>query len=108
VGRLPKKEIPDVSLTAEAKVQRLHFERVPETGTQFWGQRERETESGTERENLPEESRRGVVYRDVYIRLETIAEITGVEQSPEKDERSLEGGKQEHETINKPAKRSEK
>lgn len=112
MGNLPekrsRKQTPGVSLTAEAKVRRLYFERVPETGTRFWGQRERETESGTERENLPEESQRGVVYRDVHIRLKTIGEITGVEQSPEKDERSLEPGEQQQTTANKPAKRSEK
>lgn len=103
-----KKETLDVSLTAEAKVKRLRFERVPDTGTQFWGQRERETESGTVRENLPEESKPGVVYRDVYIRLETIAEITGVEQSPEKDERREIGPGERKQTANKPAKRSKK
>lgn len=106
MGRDPKKQIPDVSLTGEAKVRELHFERVPDTGTQFWGQRERETESGTERENLPEDPEPGVVYRDVYIRLETIAEITGAEQSPEKEERSFEPGEQGHTRTNKSAKRS--
>lgn len=77
----PKERGPDISLTAEAKVQRLHFDRAPDTGTQFWGQKERKTESGTVRQNLPEESKRGVVYRDVYIRLKTVAEITGAEKS---------------------------
>ena len=85
--RSPKKRTPDVSLTAEAKVRKLRFERVPDTGTRFWGQDERETESGTERENLPEESQRAVVYRDVHIRLKTIAEITGAERSLDGDER---------------------
>lgn len=81
--RSPKKRAPDVSLTAEAKVQRLHFDRVPDTGTRFWGQQERKTKSGTVRENLPEEVERGVVYRGVRIRLKTVAEITGEEKSPE-------------------------
>ena len=85
VGKPPKERTPDVSLTAEAKVQRLHFERVPDTGTRFWGQKEQETESGTTRENLPEESERGVIYRDVHIRLKTIAEITGAEEVLEGD-----------------------
>jgi hypothetical protein len=89
----PKKRTPDVSLTAEAKVRELYFRRVPDTGTRFWGQKERETESGTERENLPEESEPDVVYCDVHIRLKTIGEITGVEQSPEGDGREgLEPG----------------
>ena len=85
--RSPRKRIPDVSLTAEAKVEELCFERVPDTGTRFWGQDERETESGTERENLPEESQRAVVYRDVHIRLKTIAAFTGAERSLEGEER---------------------
>lgn len=80
--KLPKERAPDVSLTAEAKVQRLHFDRVPDTGTQFRGPQERKTESGTVRENLPEESKPGVVYHDVHIRLKTVAEITGAEKSP--------------------------
>ncbi|MGF1470143.1 MAG: hypothetical protein ACFB50_00190 [Rubrobacteraceae bacterium] len=85
--RFPKKQTPDVSLTAEAKVKRLYFEKVPDTETRFWGQDEKETESGTVRENLPEESERAVVYREVSIRLKTVAEITGVEQSLEGCER---------------------
>lgn len=87
MGRSPEKRAPDVSLTAEAKVRELRFERVPDTETRFWGQRERETESGTKRKNLPEEAERGVVYRDVHIRLKTVAEITGAEQSQEGEER---------------------
>ncbi|MGB3681012.1 MAG: hypothetical protein WA990_00855 [Rubrobacteraceae bacterium] len=85
-GRNPKGRNPGISLTARAKVRRLHFDRVPETGTRFWGQQERKTESGTVRENLPEEVERGVVYRDARIRLKITAETTGAEKSPE-DER---------------------
>ena len=85
MGRPSKERTPDISLTARAKVRKLHFDRVPETGTRFWGQQERKTESGTVRENLPEEPQRGVVYRDVRIRLKTVAEITGAEKSPEAD-----------------------
>ena len=81
--RSPKGRTPDISLTAWAKVQRLHFDRVPDTGTRFWGQQERKTESGTVRENLPEKVERGVVYHDVRIRLKTVAGITGAEKSPE-------------------------
>ena len=79
----PKVQNPDISLTAKAKVRRLHFDRVPETGTRFWGQQERKTESGTVRENLPEEVERGVVYRDARIRLKIAAKATGVEKNPE-------------------------
>ena len=84
--RSPEGRNPDISITARAKVRRLHFDRVPETGTRFWGQQERRTESGTVRENLPEEVEPGVVYRDARIRLRILAEATGVEKGPE-DER---------------------
>ena len=106
----PKKRTPDVSLTAGAKVRRLHFERVPDTGTRFWGQDEQENESGTERENLPEESQEGVVYRDVHIRLKTIAEITGVEQGSLEGagQKELEPGKQKRTNVDKPTKGSKK
>ncbi len=91
----PKGRTPDVSLTAEAKVRKLRFERVPDTEIGFWGQSEREAESGTKRENLPEEVQRGVVYRDARVRLRAIAEITGAEQSSERDERRLGPGEPE-------------
>ena len=81
--RSQKGRNPGISLTARAKVRRLHFDRVPDTGTRFWGQRERKTESGTVRKNLPEEVERGVVYRDARIRLKILAEATGAEKSPE-------------------------
>ena len=85
--RSPKKgRGPDISLTAGAKVRRLHFDRVPETGPRFWGQQERRTESWTVRENLPEKVERGVVYRDARIRLRILAEVTGVEKSPENEQ----------------------
>lgn len=106
--KFSKKRTPDVFLTAEAKVRKLHFERVPETETRFWGQRERETESGTERENLPEEPERAVIYRDVRIRLETIAEITGVEQSSYEEQQKQLGPSESGQTTNRPTKRSKK
>lgn len=81
MGRSPKSRVPDIFLTAGARVEELRFERVPDTKTRFWGQKERETESGTRRENLPEEAQPNVVYRDVRIRLKTIAEVTGLGQS---------------------------
>ena len=101
MGGSPNEQTPDVSLTAEAKVRRLHFGRVPDTGTQFWGQQERETESGTVRENLPEESRQGVVYRDVRIRLKTVAKITGPEKSPEDKRKEPGPGQPEQKTTEK-------
>jgi hypothetical protein len=60
---------PDVELIAEVKSRWLRFEKVPETEIRFPGYSEDESVSGTERENLPEEVRKGVTYRNSRIRL---------------------------------------
>ncbi len=108
--RSPKKRSPDISLTAGAKARELRFERVPDTETRFWGQDERETESGTERENLPDEVERDVVYRNVRIRLKTTARITGAEQSPEDKQRRgpAKPLRTTRTKVDKPTKRSER
>jgi hypothetical protein len=56
---------------------------VPETGTRFWGDPERESVSGTERENLPHEVESGVTYHDSSIRLRIASELTRGEFGPE-------------------------
>jgi len=60
---------PDVELTAAVKSRWLRFEKVPETEIRFPGYSEDESMSGTERENLPGEVRKGVTYRNSRIRL---------------------------------------
>jgi hypothetical protein len=67
VGKHPHK--PDIELTADVKARELRFEEVPETEVRFPGHPERESASGTERENLPEEVEPGVTYRNPRVRL---------------------------------------
>ena len=51
------------------KARELRFEEVPETEVRFPGHPERESASGTDRENLPEEVEPGVTYRNPKVRL---------------------------------------
>ena len=69
---------PDIEVGATAKARKLRFRRKPETKVEFRGgtrvrtdegieEIELDTESGSERRNLPEEVEPGVTYRDVEI-----------------------------------------
>ena len=60
---------PDIEFTADVKAKELRFEEVPETGVTFHGHPRRESASGTDRENLPDEVEPNVTYRDPEVRL---------------------------------------
>jgi hypothetical protein len=87
--RLDSPGNPDVEISATVKSRELRFEEVPETRTRFWGSPERESVSGTERENLPDEVKSGVTYRNSSVRIRIASELTGGEFGPE--ERQEEG-----------------
>ena len=59
---------PDVEIGAVVRAKSLRFKRTPETEVRFQGESEAETDSHTERENLPDEVEPGVTYRDVRVR----------------------------------------
>ena len=69
---------PDIEIGAQAKARKLRFRRKPKTKVEFEGgtlvrtdegveEVELETESGSQRRNLPEEVEPGVTYRDVEV-----------------------------------------
>jgi hypothetical protein len=69
---------PDIEIGAHATAKRLRFRRKPETDVEFEGETrvrsddrieavELETDSHSERRNLPEEVEPGVTYRDVEV-----------------------------------------
>ncbi len=62
-------ERPDIEITAYVKARELRFEEAPKTEVGFPGYPERESVSGTERENLPDEVEPGVTYRNPRVRL---------------------------------------
>ena len=67
--RPDKPENPDIEFTADVKARELRFEEVPETEVRFSGHPERESASGTDRENLPDEVEPDVTYRNPEVRL---------------------------------------
>ena len=77
--RLDTPENPDIEFSARVKGRELRFDEVPETEVRFSGNTERDSVSGTERENLPEEVRRGVTYRNISVRLRIVSELIGIE-----------------------------
>ncbi|MEW6635744.1 MAG: hypothetical protein AB1425_02905 [Actinomycetota bacterium] len=85
--RLGRPEKPDIEISASVEAGELRFEKVPETAVRFRGNPERETVSGTERENLPDEVRPGVTYRNPKVRLRIATAISG-ELSPAQDRES--------------------
>lgn len=79
--RPDKPENPDVEISAVVKARELRFEEVPDNEVRFPGHPERESVSGTERENLPDEVEPGVTYRDPKVRLRIASAL--VEEDPE-------------------------
>jgi hypothetical protein len=75
--RLDSPENPDIEIWATVECRELHFTRVPETRTSFWGYPERASVSGTERENLPDEVESGVIYRNSGVWLRIANGLTG-------------------------------
>jgi hypothetical protein len=68
-------ERPDVEMGARVKAKRLRFKKVPKTGVEFHGEPDIESDSGSERKNLPDEVEPGVTYRDVEVHWRAGAKI---------------------------------
>jgi hypothetical protein len=77
-GKKGSERPPDIEIGARATARKLRFRRKPETKVEIEGgtrvrsdqgieEIELESESGSERRNLPEEVEPGVTYRDVEI-----------------------------------------
>lgn len=69
----------DIEIGAAARARRLRFRRKPETRVEFRGGPGVESDSHTERENLPEEVEPGKLYRDVRVRWVAGARIADAE-----------------------------
>lgn len=67
-GRAAREPAADVEIGASARAKRLRFEKKPQTKVEFHGSPQIESDSHTERENLPEEVEPGKTYRDVRVR----------------------------------------
>ena len=91
VKRRPDRpENPDIEFTADVKASELRFEEVPETEVRFPGHPERESASGTDRENLPEEVEPGVTYRNPRVRLRIATALADADLQNERRDHGLE------------------
>jgi hypothetical protein len=63
---------PDVEIGARVTARRLRFHERPQADVQLHGEVH---ESGSERENLPEQVEPGVTYRDVRVRWRAQARV---------------------------------
>lgn len=78
----------NIAFGASVKTRELHFEKVPEPEVRFWGSTRRNSVWESERENLPDEVRENVVYRNAEVGLRIASEV--VDNDP-KFRNSLEG-----------------
>jgi hypothetical protein len=65
----------DIELGAVVRAKQLRFKRTPEAEVSFRGDPEPESDSHTERENLPDEVKPGVTYQDVRVRWQAGARL---------------------------------
>jgi hypothetical protein len=66
---------PDIALDADVRMRELRFEKVPDPEVRFRGNTRRYSVWTSRRDNLPDQVREGVVYRDAGIRLRIATEI---------------------------------
>jgi hypothetical protein len=59
---------PDVEIAATVRADELRFEFKPEVAVVARGDSPASAESGSERENLPDELEPGVTYRNIAVR----------------------------------------
>jgi hypothetical protein len=73
---------PDLEIGASARAERVRFARKPEADVEFQQDPDGESDSQTEKENLPEEVEPGVTYRDVRVRWRAGARVSPPEGPP--------------------------
>jgi hypothetical protein len=71
---------PDISITAHVTARELRFEKVPNPTVEFPGKPERQTAWEADRENLPDEVRPGVTYRNIGVRLRITSVFADIER----------------------------
>ena len=77
-----KPQNPDIEIDADLRMSELRFEKAPESEVCFRGSTRRNSVWGSRRENLPDEVREGIVYRDAGVWLRIASEIVDSDSSP--------------------------
>jgi len=101
-GNPDRVEDADVEIGASVKAKRLRFREKPKTQVELHGElhepegdRELETASGSERQNLPDEIEPGVTYRDVRVRWRAAARLKDPASSEDTEGPSRPGSKKQ-------------
>ena len=66
---------PDVEIAAGMRAKELRFEVKPEVEVRAYSDSPADAESGSDRENLPDELEPGVTYRDFAVRWRVAARL---------------------------------
>ncbi len=93
---------PNIALDADVRMGELHFEEVPDPEVYFRGNTARNSVWESRRENLPDEVREGVFYRNARVRLRIASEIvssdSGLRNSSDKERVEIHRGIQKRTT----------
>lgn len=76
----PSPDNADISISGSVRERELHFEIVPNQKVEFSGTHKRNTESKSERNNLPESVQPGVTYRNIEIRFTITSIFSDIER----------------------------
>ncbi len=87
---------PDIAIDAGVRMRELRFEKTPHPEVDFSGNTGRTSVWKSRRENLPDEVREGVIYRNARVRLRIATEIVngdpGFWFSPDQERVENRGG----------------
>jgi hypothetical protein len=76
---------PDVEIGARVKAKRLRFESKPDVEVEFPGRPEVDSDTTTDRTNLPHEVEPGVTYRDVEVNWRAGARVVEPGEDPPRE-----------------------
>ena len=79
---------PDIEIGAVARAESVRFGEKPDSSVEFHGDSIAESDSGSERQNLPEEVEPHVTYRDVRIGWRAAAWVENAADKPIEEARS--------------------
>lgn len=82
----PDERLPDVEIAAGARVRRLRFGRTPRSEVRLASGPGVESDSSSERENLPDQVEPGVTYRDAEVRWRAESRIVEPEREPPQED----------------------
>jgi hypothetical protein len=84
--RPSEERAPDLEIGATVRAKRLRFEQSPEAEVEFRGESIAESSSESERQNLPQEVKPNVTYRNVRVGWRAATWVDNAADEPGEDE----------------------